>query len=778
MYQVTQDFLNKVKANERRIYAKCQIDYTDPFLDQSIQCTANEQANVSYPAQTADAVTEPVGKIASLDGTWVLGEDWVLAPGADEIETKQMGWWGSQLAGADGSFVTPYPTLTVTFFSRPITQLKVVGDSKRDEYPVDFDINLYDTNGTILYTETVTDNTQITWQKTLDNPITQITKMDLVVKKWSHAGRQAKILEFFTSIQETYEGDDILLIHLLEEREVSQGSLPVGNISSNEIDIRLNNASRKFDAGNKQSSLYQLLKQNRRIKAWLGLKGDGDGVNIQQSVDFNQGTLNNLIVVNNKLQLPSVDAPTFSRNSIAYLSDGTLVNSNLPRFEQGAFAGDKVLIIEEGTTNLLGSASKDFSLWTLNTGATRILNADIAPDGTQTACKVIGLSSAYGERITKTILEGVSISGKTYTGSIYVKAGEPNDIGKKVIVYVKRSIGTDSRATKEITLTNSWQRVTGSFTGKSDNTGVTMAIARYDANPADTILIWGAQIEQKPYATSFVDGTRQSEIFNVPTTGILNPQEGAIEAIVRLVNPTTTNYTKHTIINAGLLSWNDGSKGDPNGFSLAADYSNKWRFTYGIGNNNAISLYSTSSWQTDVNTFLTVKYGNFGAKLYVNGVLENSSSYIPNFIFEFCKIGCGNTYFLNTLNGVISDLRISNIARTDAEIQQAYQNWQAGQKLPVDEWTTYKLNFDNNLNFGQGGYYISPEFDLSAVGTAATSAISWQEDADGIQRTVYAKLDNQTNWVEVINGGKLPINAGDLLTGRKLQLKTKLLKVV
>ena len=95
--------------------------------------------------------------------------------------------------------------------------------------------------------------------------------MTLEITKWSHTGRQAKILEFFTSIQEVYEGDDIILIHLLEEREVSQGSLPVGNISANEIDIRLNNETRKFDAGNKQSSLYQLLKANRRIKAWLGV---------------------------------------------------------------------------------------------------------------------------------------------------------------------------------------------------------------------------------------------------------------------------------------------------------------------------------------------------------------------------------------------------------------------------------------------------------------------------------------------------------------------------
>lgn len=99
--------------------------------------------------------------------------------------------------------------------------------------------------------------------------------MTLEITKWSHAGRQAKILEFFTSIQETYEGDDILLVRLLEEREVSQGSLPVGNISANEIDIRLNNETRKFDAGNKQSPLYQTLKANRRIRAWLGVEVEG-----------------------------------------------------------------------------------------------------------------------------------------------------------------------------------------------------------------------------------------------------------------------------------------------------------------------------------------------------------------------------------------------------------------------------------------------------------------------------------------------------------------------
>jgi len=266
MYNVSEEYLTKIKADSRRVYGKIQIDYTDPFLDQSINMTANENANVSYPQQTADSVLEPLGKILSLDGSCNLDGSYILAP----YEDLQMGWWGSQLAGVGGVLTSPYPTLTAVFLARPIASLKVVGDSARVEYPVDFTIKLYDSADTLLHTETVTDNSLVIWNKTLAT-ITQVTKMALEITKWSHVGRQCKIIEFFTSIQEIYEGDDILMINLLEEKEVTQGSLPVGNISSNEIDIRLFNKNRKFDAGNSQSPLYQTLKQNRKIKAWLGI---------------------------------------------------------------------------------------------------------------------------------------------------------------------------------------------------------------------------------------------------------------------------------------------------------------------------------------------------------------------------------------------------------------------------------------------------------------------------------------------------------------------------
>ncbi len=271
MYPVSQEFHNKMKADIRRVIARVEIDYTDPFIDQSLTIEVNEKANVSYPQQTADSIDIPTHKYACLDGTWDLTTgEYHLAPSANMLSRYQMGWWGAQFAGANGLFSLPYPALTVTHLPRPIRQLKVVGDSARQEYPVDFSIKLYGPDNTLLKTETITGNNKVVWQKDLNPQILDVTKQVLEITRWSHQGRCAKIVEFFTSIREVYETEDLVSIRLLEEREASQGSLPVGNISSNEITLALNNEDKKFDVDNEQSPLKNLLKPNRRIKVYLG----------------------------------------------------------------------------------------------------------------------------------------------------------------------------------------------------------------------------------------------------------------------------------------------------------------------------------------------------------------------------------------------------------------------------------------------------------------------------------------------------------------------------
>lgn len=271
MYAASQAFIDAMRAQKRRVVARVTIDYTDVFIDQSITVTANDQARISWPNQTADGLTAVPYLWASLDGTWTLDQARRPMPDTPELASRfQVGWWGQQLAGADGSFVAPYPTLTVSHLPRPVHSLRVVGESVRGEYPTQFVIRLKAADGAVLHEETVTGNTQLDWKKTLASPVLNVTTQELEIRAWSHPGRQAKITEFFSSVQQTYEGEGLISLRLLEEREASQGSLPVGNISANELTVTLGNDDGRFDPDNDSSPLYGLIKPNRRIRAWLG----------------------------------------------------------------------------------------------------------------------------------------------------------------------------------------------------------------------------------------------------------------------------------------------------------------------------------------------------------------------------------------------------------------------------------------------------------------------------------------------------------------------------
>ena len=274
MLPVSLDYIEAIKAGTRKIKSRIEVTWTDPYLDQSIQVVANEEARVSYVRQSADAIEESAYKWLSLDGSCILDGTYHPMPSTEEeAEDYQVGWWGNTLSNSvDATFSAPYPTLTVRFFARPVFGLKVVGDNLRVEYPVDFDIEIYE-SGALVHTENMTGNTGTSWQKDIsDLNLSSITEMKLIIKKWSHASRQAKIVEFFTSVQAVYDDDDILQLNLLEERELSNGSLPIGNISSNEIDIKLNNIDEIFNAGNTKSPLHQKIKKNRKIKAWIGIE--------------------------------------------------------------------------------------------------------------------------------------------------------------------------------------------------------------------------------------------------------------------------------------------------------------------------------------------------------------------------------------------------------------------------------------------------------------------------------------------------------------------------
>lgn len=311
MYPVSPEFKAKMAANEQ-MFAKVQIDFTSPSMDQSIVAVASEQGNLSPLKQTADGLTEPAAKYIGSDGAWIIDGTWGIAPGASE--SAQMGWWGTQLSDGSGDFSVPFPSLSVSFRPRPLHSLTVVGDRLREEYPVNFTVKLYDKEDVELHTETVTGNNAVDWETAIE-PVPDVAKVELTITKWSHAGRQAKILEFFTSIQELYLDDELISMDILEEREVGHGSSPIGNISSNELRFKLVNENGKFDMSNPLSPLYKMLKPNRRVRAWAGydtgklLLDERVYDQIALTDDFEQGILTDVIEDEGDLRLEGGVAP-------------------------------------------------------------------------------------------------------------------------------------------------------------------------------------------------------------------------------------------------------------------------------------------------------------------------------------------------------------------------------------------------------------------------------------------------------------------------------------
>jgi hypothetical protein len=273
MIQSTPEFQTASRSTIRKPKARLEICWTDPFIDTSILVTANDVNRGSRLFQVADTETVVPQKWLHLDGQSSFNGSFYPAPGTDRrARLTQVGWWGSNSCGANSVFNPPFPKLTLTFSERPVLYLSVSGDSAYNEYPIGFVVYLNRSNGTTV-SFTVTDNDQLHWQMDIsEHRLYDIVSMELEIIIWSAPQRVVKIAEFYSSIVMHYTGDDIMLLNILEEMELSNGSLPVGNISSNEIDIRLQNVDDSLFPGNTNALLHSLIKRNRRVRAWFGFE--------------------------------------------------------------------------------------------------------------------------------------------------------------------------------------------------------------------------------------------------------------------------------------------------------------------------------------------------------------------------------------------------------------------------------------------------------------------------------------------------------------------------
>ncbi|MDI6872106.1 MAG: hypothetical protein QME79_12335 [Bacillota bacterium] len=365
--------------------------------------------------------------------------------------------------------------------------------------------------------------------------------------------------------------------------------------------------------------------------------------------------------------------PSFSRSSVAYLPDGTQVAAGVPRFLDSIFSYG--LLVEEGTTNLLTANQASVETDTSGFAAYHSTISRVTSEHWHGSASLMVVTAGTDE------FDGVRIDGTpctpstVYTVSVWVKAQAGKTL--RLRMYTP-NVAEYGRAT--FVTTGSWQRVSMIKITAASATTVGFAI---EANTAQAVTFYvdGLQIEQKSYATTWqLPGTARSpETLTIPTAGVLN-----------LAGPYTLEVLAQ-VTNRDVLP-----------FIFFKDWSNYVCFGYRGDSKmyhmkmvkGGTTVFSVNSSVLGLTGFVRSVLVYTGSKYigYANGVkvCEVSSSeqvgsdwpFTPGNINNFC------------INGLLDDLRISSIARSDAEILAAHQS---GLPLPVDRYTTLKLSFDGYL---------------------------------------------------------------------------------
>lgn len=366
----------------------------------------------------------------------------------------------------------------------------------------------------------------------------------------------------------------------------------------------------------------------------------------------------------------------FSRNSTAYADDGSVVAANVPRMS------GRGLLIEEGTTNLLTANQSSVETNTAgfisnNTGTTLTQDTTVAHSG-NASLKVVtdGTKNFQGVALYATVTSGLS-----YTFSIYLKGSGT----------VKITLSGALSAGKDVVLSNDWVRYT--ITATASARGSASMVVHTNAQLlATTFYADCLQLEQKAYATTWQIGstTRTAESLTIPATA-LNASEGTIEFDV----VTTTNATQ-TISNyySRLFFVNPLTNVSLDKFDLYK-YLGKIGLEYRY---NGATYHSIQPNVIDnfVKTNVKMRYSLSTNKcsLWINGVMLGTG--FPFYGLSVSSINLGHYSVTKQANALFSNLRISNKARSDAELSHTGA-------LEVDEFTTYFLPMNGNLGAqGQG----------------------------------------------------------------------------
>ena len=376
---------------------------------------------------------------------------------------------------------------------------------------------------------------------------------------------------------------------------------------------------------------------------------------------------------------------TFARSSVAYKSDGSQVASGQPRFEPGKFG--QAVMVEEGTGNLVPNTNgrpNTMLVGGTTPPAASLVTSEGNPFGSEAWQVTFPANANTGYAGSRTGSDGWPVtSGTTYSLSAWVKG----DTAKLVIYHTGASGNNNMLATgRQI---GAWREYGTTFTAVATGTNNLVLFLLYPSTTPITVWVAASQVEQKAYATSFTDSTRAAETLTIPTAGVLSATAGTIEfTIIPQVGP---------VVPSGDPAYNDFTWGIPgsSGFLLRRYWDGASWFLHAeyYSTTGTVRLNYAYTWAVGEKISVAFRWSSAGCAWFVNGVLRASDTRIFVAPVE-TSAQIGYRFDYRQGNALYDDLRISNIARSDADILAGVNS---GAPLAMDGNTTLKLAFDNAL---------------------------------------------------------------------------------
>lgn len=362
--------------------------------------------------------------------------------------------------------------------------------------------------------------------------------------------------------------------------------------------------------------------------------------------------------------------------------------SGAPRFDHNPVTGESLgLLIEESRTNLLKDSAELGSAAWVRTYVSITANTIVAPDGTLTGDKATSSADLAFHELWSPF---DSVSGTTYTGSYFVKAGGHRFVqllGTGVVFaeYANFDLLTGTRTAGTAgfgqiqPVGNGWYRISITAVALSSSATARFAIAlvasgasgraaTYTGNGYSGIYIWGAQLEAGAFPTSYIP-TTSAQVTRAADAAVMTganfsswyrQDEGTVYA-----NASTFGLAS---AGQGVVTVGDGSLANRHGIYAALDFSRVGGYSVS-GSATSADLQTVGAASVGVfSAAYAYKPDNFAFSANGGNTNTDAAGVVPGYI-DRLEIGRFYQTSIYYLNGHIRKLAYYPKRLSNAQLQ-------------------------------------------------------------------------------------------------------------